>query len=237
MRGEKGGERGRGEYKNLNRVRNEHRDHTSYYFTNFPESHNEEDFWKTFMRWGKGGQRFGFVKFREVDDLLRLGRQLDNIFLENMKMFVNQPRFSRPTTYGKIRTIESDKKKNWAGETSRTTRKLSCERQILCTIHYYAEYNIELLQKILVGRLKKPKEIYNNNEILLMEGVCSLKMRYIGDNLVLLTAMDREDIVDVIKKPEEWLTDLFEIIGPWDAKATPANRLTWLRISGEQGVL
>lgn len=30
-------------------------------------------------------------------------------------MFVNQPRFSRPTTYGKIRTIESDKKKNWAG--------------------------------------------------------------------------------------------------------------------------
>lgn len=123
------------------------------------------------------------------------------------------------------------------GETSRTTRKLSCERQILCTIHYYAEYNIELLKKILVGRLKKPKEIYNNNEILLMEGVCSLKMRYIGDNLVLLTAMDREDIVDVIKKPEEWLTDLFEIIGPWDAKATPANRLTWLRISGEQGVL
>ncbi|KAG5012224.1 hypothetical protein JHK86_024485 [Glycine max] len=92
-------------------------------------------------------------------------------------------------------------------------------------------------KKILVGRLKKPKEIYNNNEILLMEGVCSLKMRYIGDNLVLLTAMDREDIVDVIKKPEEWLTDLFEIIGPWDAKATPANRLTWLRISGEQGVL
>lgn len=55
------------------------------------------------------------MKFREVDDLLRLGRQLDNIFLENMKMFVNQPRFSRPTTYGKIRTIESDKKKNWAG--------------------------------------------------------------------------------------------------------------------------
>ena len=53
MRGEKGGERGRGEYKNLNRVRNEHRNHTSYYFTNFPESHNEEDFWKTFMRWGK----------------------------------------------------------------------------------------------------------------------------------------------------------------------------------------
>ncbi|KAG5006436.1 hypothetical protein JHK85_024978 [Glycine max] len=167
MRGEKGGERGRGEYKNLNRVRNEHRDHTSYYFTNFPESHNEEDFWKTFMRWGK------------VRD-----------------MFI-APRRNR-----------GDK-----------------------------EYNIELLQKILVGRLKKPKEIYNNNEILLMEGVCSLKMRYIGDNLVLLTAMDREDIVDVIKKPEEWLTDLFEIIGPWDAKATPANRLTWLRISGEQGVL
>lgn len=46
-------------------------------------------------RWHKLGKRFGFVCFREASELTHLAVKLDNIFIDNMKLFVNQPRFER----------------------------------------------------------------------------------------------------------------------------------------------
>jgi len=83
-------------------------DITTFYFSRFPTWVNEKDLWQTFQRWGKvwevfipkhknrEGQRFGFVRYKDVDDVERLERKLDNsIFFGRMKMFVNQPKFER----------------------------------------------------------------------------------------------------------------------------------------------
>lgn len=44
----------------------------------------------------KEGHRFGFVRFKEVEDELGQERQLDNnIFFGRTKMFVNRPKFQR----------------------------------------------------------------------------------------------------------------------------------------------
>ena len=44
----------------------------------------------------KEGHRYGFVRFKEVEDELRLERQLNNnIFFGTTKMFVNRPKFER----------------------------------------------------------------------------------------------------------------------------------------------
>jgi len=69
---------------------------------------NEKDLWQIFHRWGtvwevfipktknKEGHRYGFVRFKEVEDELRLERQLNNnIFFGKTKMFVNRPKFER----------------------------------------------------------------------------------------------------------------------------------------------
>ena len=54
--------------------------------------------WEVFIHKtkNKAGHRFGFVRFKEVHDVQRLERQLDNsIFLGGIKMFVNRPKFER----------------------------------------------------------------------------------------------------------------------------------------------
>lgn len=39
------------------------------------------------------GQRYGFIRFFEVKDARLLATKLDNIFIENKKLFFNLPRF------------------------------------------------------------------------------------------------------------------------------------------------
>ena len=86
-------------------------DITTFYFSRFPSWVNEKDLWQKFQRWGKvrevfipkyknrEGQRFVFVRYKDVEDAVGLERKLDNnIFFGGRKMFVNQPKFERSTT-------------------------------------------------------------------------------------------------------------------------------------------
>ena len=62
---------------------------------------------KIFQRWArvkelfisrklnKWGRRFGFVRFFEVGNVGRLEKELDQIYIENMKLHVNIPRYQR----------------------------------------------------------------------------------------------------------------------------------------------
>ena len=54
--------------------------------------------WEVFIPQTKNkqGLRYGFVRFRGVEDADSLERRLDNnIFIEGMKLYVNKPRFQR----------------------------------------------------------------------------------------------------------------------------------------------
>ena len=51
----------------------------------------------------KGGRRYGFVRFKGVSDKRRLERQLDNIIVGGLKLYVNVPKYGR----GKERYEES----------------------------------------------------------------------------------------------------------------------------------
>ena len=44
-------------------------------------------------RLNKCGRRFGFVRFFEVRNVERLERELDSLFVGNMKLHVNVPRY------------------------------------------------------------------------------------------------------------------------------------------------
>lgn len=41
------------------------------------------------------GKRYGFVRFFDVKEPRVLAKKLDNIFLENDKIYVNLPKFAR----------------------------------------------------------------------------------------------------------------------------------------------
>ncbi|MCI10368.1 hypothetical protein A2U01_0031461 [Trifolium medium] len=56
---------------------------TSFFFTNFPEDVDKQ------------GRRFGFVKFRDVGDVIELLRSLSNIWIRSFKLRINLSKFSR----------------------------------------------------------------------------------------------------------------------------------------------
>jgi RNA recognition motif-containing protein len=82
---------------------------TSYYFTNLPDNVKAVDLWPRFAKFGrvgevfipakvdKQGKRFGFVKFREVQDDKDLLRRISNIWIDSFKLRVNLSKFSRRT--------------------------------------------------------------------------------------------------------------------------------------------
>ena len=45
----------------------------------------------------KNGRRYGFARFKGVEDVHSLERKLDNIVLGGLKLYVNIPKFGRDT--------------------------------------------------------------------------------------------------------------------------------------------
>ena len=82
-------------------------DFTTFFFSNFPNGFGEMDMHKVFQRWArvkevfisrklnKWGRRFGFVRFFEVRHVGKLEKESDQIYIGNMKLHVNIPRYRR----------------------------------------------------------------------------------------------------------------------------------------------
>ncbi|KAG5068618.1 hypothetical protein JHK85_000995 [Glycine max] len=85
----------------------DHKDISSFYFTRFADDTTEKELWQQFKRWGDvreifipnrrnyNGRRYGFVRFKGVQDIQQLTRQLDSIVIGGMKLFVNIPKYDR----------------------------------------------------------------------------------------------------------------------------------------------
>ncbi|GJZ64388.1 RNA-directed DNA polymerase, eukaryota [Tanacetum coccineum] len=80
----------------------------SVYVTNFPDSINSRELWKTCSAYGtvvdvfipfkksKAGKRFAFVRFIKVNNLVRLVENLCTIWIGRYHLYANQVRFERP---------------------------------------------------------------------------------------------------------------------------------------------
>jgi len=79
----------------------------SFFFFNFPMDHDERDMWKVFQRQGRlkdvfisrrlnvKRQRFGFVRFQEVVDVVALEKRLNLFWIRTWKLRVNKPKYRR----------------------------------------------------------------------------------------------------------------------------------------------
>ena len=85
------------------------KDVSSFYFTRFPVDITEQDMWQSFRKWGdlreifiskkknRNGRRYGFARFKGVNDAHKLARQLDQIVIGGLKLYVNIPKYGRDT--------------------------------------------------------------------------------------------------------------------------------------------
>jgi hypothetical protein len=79
---------------------------TPFYFTNFPDNVKVMDLWGLFNKFGrvgevyipnkldKKGQRFGFVKFKEVSNAKELEDRLGDVWWDSFKLRINLSRFN-----------------------------------------------------------------------------------------------------------------------------------------------
>ena len=95
------------------------KDITSFYFSRFADDITEQELWHHFKKWGDvreifipnrrnaSGRRYGFVRFKGVQDIPYLAKQLDEIVIGGLKLFVNLPKYGRVTQRKTMVTFQS----------------------------------------------------------------------------------------------------------------------------------
>jgi hypothetical protein len=242
----------------------------SYYFTNFPDNSNQVDLWKVFQRWGKVrevflpnkrnkfGKRFGFVRFLDVNDPKKLEVKLDSIKINETKLHVNLPRFSKME--GKTRTPVVAKKavgnnspryfSNSAKDmsfvqvvaqgggmnkvpTHRNTRERACRdlriiRNDKGALFSVQEERISWLEKCLVGRFNEVTPIEEFREIMVEEGFSTVTFTPMGDDWVLLSPTNEEDLLSLFTGKEEIVAKWFYSLKWWTKSLFAGHRRVWL---------
>ncbi|KAK7283205.1 hypothetical protein RIF29_12577 [Crotalaria pallida] len=79
----------------------------SFFFSNFPSEYGVSEMWKVFSLKGsvgevvippnrdKVGRRFGFVRFKDVNDVGALERNLRSVWIDDTRVQVNRPKYER----------------------------------------------------------------------------------------------------------------------------------------------
>ncbi|XP_057418659.1 uncharacterized protein LOC130712860 [Lotus japonicus] len=241
--------------------------------------------WRIFQDWGrvwevfipnkrdKGGNRFGFVRFSDVTEPSLLARKLDKVFIGNMKLFVNIPKFSKPH---RDRSIHNGPRKiPFHGTESRVPVPGEYKQALLSGLEpqmkvkeggYVTKQNKEKaplenrkalkapletnsmqwqisgfnldgniqswLAKSWVGKLRKLSDINTLQQNFILQGFRTLKVRYLGDFIVLLSGEGEEDLSNTFHDMDNWLSSTFEELNPWKPIPFSDHRVTWLRCFG-----
>ena len=59
-----------------------------------------------------------------------------------------------------------------------------------------------------------------------------VKVRYLGDNLALLTPREGERLDEIIALNKQWFESVFESIEPWSDALVAGHKITWVRCYG-----
>ncbi|KAH1249328.1 hypothetical protein GmHk_05G012704 [Glycine max] len=252
---------GQQQYYNLTNWRDRN-EISSFYFTRFSDDITEKDLWCQFKKWGdvrevfisrqrnKNGRRYGFVRFKGVNDEHMLERQLDSIVIGRMKLYVNLPRFRRHKG-GKItsddkqheqrnmnenevsRHIQGGARTNQASYAEVVARKRhavhSCERR-LSSVHLEPSAEIlKWLSDAWVGRLTNPATFDEVEDELRLDFGVDISTKYLGDDMVLLFGLNNATAGKLIQEDGHGTVPLFYSLQKWTPSLRPSYRLAWVQ--------
>jgi len=83
-----------------------------------------------------------------------------------------------------------------------------------------------------VGRMSPEVSFKTLREEFVKGGMSRVKLRYMGDNLVLLTPNYGERLEEIIKLNNEWFGSLLETIEPWTESYVAGYKIVWVRCHG-----
>ncbi|XP_057432943.1 uncharacterized protein LOC130725766 [Lotus japonicus] len=278
------------------RVRGRKQDRiTSYFFTCFPENFGKEAMWGIFQRYDKvwdlfisdrrdkNGRRFGFVRFRDVQNPLDLERRLDQIVIGASKIHVNLPKYTKVDRQQAITVTQTDYAATRRDHPATRRYHAATRRDIggEATVHgngrgkisSYAQAvmagskatkgwvrkrpegetkkeegknmaALELwhgpeipkgedwLQRSMVGTIKNLDTIPLLQDAFMLEGNATVQVRYMGDDLVLITGPEGVELEGILQEAEEWLKEFVVKLQPWSPSIAFTCRVTWVRCYG-----
>lgn len=88
------------------------------------------------------------------------------------------------------------------------------------------------LEKSFVGELRDITQAKSLQEELLLLGACTIQVRTMGDNLVLLTGREGRELDYLLTNENEWIKNNFTLFEPWSPLFVPKNRVVWVRCEG-----
>jgi hypothetical protein len=240
---------------------------TTFYFTNFPEDVKAIDLWPRFGRFArvgevyipnkvdKQGNRFGFVKFREVNDAVDLLRRVSNIWIGSFKLRVNLSKFKRNEEPDKKEGVQRVKlgvnpraqegrsfkqalvtkevvSNADPGECSKAREAMISEgvKEVVWEVEVEEE-RAAMLTGAYVGYLTEEKEAKSIQNNFIMSGFQGLRVAAMGFKQVLLWSEKVGEVKEVIESVGWWCS-LFERVVPWSPELVSNQRVTWLRCYG-----
>jgi len=232
---------------------------TSFFVSNFPDFVNRGDLWQIFARFGnvgevfipnkvdKWGNRFAFVKFREVRDVEELEGRMQEVKCGEEVLKVNIARFGREED-----TRVSDKVM-YQGESSNAkvlqgkSYKEALSREgcgkvsplvqvavasVPALVVQPSEDMIQFLSKGFVARMHFPMEVSHIQTGLSMEGWREIKVFSMGEGMVLLHS-EREGVIQrASEEKKEWWSNHFLKVQNWMPHFIGKQRRTWLKLYG-----
>jgi len=217
-------------------------EYTTFFFSNFPHGYGEMDMVKIFQKQAKvkevfisrrlnrWGRRFGFMRFFDVRNVGRMERDLDSLYIGNMKLHVNIPKYRRNTMGihkgdrrdprashsgrkrdgGKRKEVWVEKKRNLSY--AEAVKGEVQQEEWKGTAIEVETHTLPWMEKSVVGHLKEGMDFDQLSEDLVKEGMNRLRARMLGDNLILLTPREGEKARDIIKDNNEWFDNVFTSI-------------------------
>lgn len=254
--------------KRFERVQRNEGNMTTFFFSHFPRNYSEYDMWKVFRHWGevaqvyiakrldKWGHRFGFVRFLEVRNVIRLQRQLDSIMIGHTKLYVNLPRYGNE--YKKRNQVKEVKNYNYGSSQTRLNkqpvkvtewRKKTDQRTYVQVARDMAngshqvqnekginvnveEAEVKWLLGSYIGRVKNYEKIDIVKEEIIRGGMGRMNAKYMGDNLLLIQGNEEKEVGKFIEENKEWWDANFDQIKPWSPTEIAQYKITWVRCRG-----
>jgi hypothetical protein len=223
---------------------------TSFFITNFPNDATTGDLWKLFLSYArvgevyipkkldKRGRRFGFVKFKEVQEVEVLANSLKDVWLGSFKLWINRSRFARSESKEGMSPkapqrslLEPTQAK--PGRSFRSVlvggSSMSVSRVIKVPVN---EALCKELKGSMVGLLAREKDVRRIQTTLFMEGFGSVLVTSMGGNMALLRSPVEGDIERLLKSKNECLQYYFSEMKPWNPGLLAVQREVWIQVYG-----
>jgi hypothetical protein len=200
----------------------------------------------------KQGKRFGFVKYRDVQDAKELLRSISNIWIDSFKIRINLSKFSKQYDHGEGKRVETIAAKPGNSGDGKTTQGRSFKSALVDDdagrrktwgvvtpvgvpeVVWEVEVEEERLRKLegaYVGYLVENRDIHSIQNNLRMDGYNGVNVTAMGHLMVLMWSERVGEVKEVVETVGWWCS-LFEKVIPWSPELVSNQRVAWLSCYG-----